>query len=99
MSHLNGALEKTELISQLMKKRRRGFSTLEKRVKCADDNLTQEDLAVSLEAATDLKKKFEKASAAANQVGKDLESILQRFHRELEELLSSEAMDESETDE
>ncbi|KAH7711234.1 TAM-1 protein [Aphelenchoides avenae] len=87
MSHLNGALEKAELISQLLNCRRRGFSTIEKRVKRADDTLTQEDLATSLQAATDLKRKFENASTTANQVGKDLESVLQNFHRELKELL------------
>ncbi|KAH7711233.1 putative proteinconserved [Aphelenchoides avenae] len=99
MSHLNGALEKTELVSQLLNKRRREFTIIEKRVRCADDKLTQEDLAASLEAATDLKQKFEKASTTDNQVGKDLESVLQSFHNELEELLPTETVDESETNE
>ncbi|KAH7711240.1 TAM-1 protein [Aphelenchoides avenae] len=76
MSHLNGALKKTELISKRLNKRR-----------------------PSLQTATDLKEKFEKASTIANRVGKDLESVLQSFYKELEELLPSETMDESETNE
>ncbi|KAH7701070.1 hypothetical protein AAVH_31801, partial [Aphelenchoides avenae] len=80
----------------MLNQRRREFSIIEKRVQRGDDKLTQEDLTASLEAATDLKQKFEKASTTANQVGKDLESVLQSFHKELEELLPIGTVDESE---
>ncbi|KAH7675954.1 TAM-1 protein, partial [Aphelenchoides avenae] len=55
-SHLNVALEKAELISQLQT---RGFSRLEERLKNADQSCSQEDVAVSLKAAKYLVQKLE----------------------------------------
>ncbi|KAH7717389.1 leucine Rich Repeat family protein [Aphelenchoides avenae] len=86
MSRLSGALEKTELIAQLLKLQKRGFSRLEARVKGADNDLTQEDLAESLQAASELKRKFEQASTIANEVGKNLDSALHDCLDKLEDL-------------
>ncbi|KAH7717570.1 leucine-rich protein [Aphelenchoides avenae] len=94
MSHLNGSLKKKELISQLLSQRRRRFAAIEGRAKRADYNLTQEDLAASLQAANDLKQNFEQASSIANEAGKSLESILRDCLDKLEELFPEEDREE-----
>ncbi|KAH7711229.1 E3 ubiquitin-protein ligase TRIM32 [Aphelenchoides avenae] len=59
VSLLNRAFDKeTELISQLLNEQKRGFVWFEARVERADNDLTQEDLAASLQEAIDLEQKL-----------------------------------------
>ncbi|KAH7717690.1 leucine Rich Repeat family protein [Aphelenchoides avenae] len=90
MSHLSEALGKTEVISQLLNEQKLGFSRLEALVKNADDYLTQEDLAASLQESTELSQKFQQASAFANEAGEGLKSVLLNFNKKLEGLFPKE---------
>ncbi|KAH7721497.1 leucine Rich Repeat family protein [Aphelenchoides avenae] len=94
MSRLNGPLETTVLISQLLNEQKSGFLRLEERIKSGDDHLAQEDLAASVQAATDLKQKFVQASSFASEASKDLENVLQAYRKKLEELFPKEQEEE-----
>ncbi|KAH7704079.1 putative proteinconserved [Aphelenchoides avenae] len=64
MSRLNEALKETERISQLLNQQKRSLSQLKARVEGASNDLTQEDLAASLQAANDLEQEIEQVCMA-----------------------------------
>ncbi|KAH7715339.1 leucine Rich Repeat family protein [Aphelenchoides avenae] len=95
MSHLNRATKETELISQLLDQQKRGFERLQQGVKCAANDLTQEDLAASQQEATDLEHKFVQASTFASEAGKIFENALRDCRERLEDLFPKVQREES----
>ncbi|KAH7713295.1 leucine Rich Repeat family protein [Aphelenchoides avenae] len=95
MSHPKQATKETELISRLLDQQKRGFERLQQGVKCAANDLTQEDLAASLHEATDLEQKFVQASTFASEAGKIFENALRDCRERLEDLFPKVQREES----
>ncbi|KAH7713234.1 TAM-1 protein [Aphelenchoides avenae] len=74
-------------ISQLLRKRKRGFRQIEQRIKNGDAHLTQEDLVLALQQATVLKEKFSEASTVVKDAVTDLTSTMIQCQMALDELL------------
>ncbi|KAH7705839.1 TAM-1 protein [Aphelenchoides avenae] len=74
-------------ISQLLRKRKRGFRHIDQRIENGDAHVTQEDLVLALQQATELKEKFSEASTVVKDAVTELTSTMVQCQMALDELL------------